>query len=113
MDIISFGQIKVPTPGTPVALTADPTIKVNAIVVSQVPGGVGVTFLGLQNAINPVFNKATGAGVVKSFLPAGPSGFLNTHTVQAAENSNVLVAADYRVDANTANDGLYAYGIRV
>ncbi len=112
MDIISFGKIVVPTPGTPVPLTADATIKVHAIVVSQLPGSTGVTFFGLQNAINPTFSKTTGAGVLKSFLPPGASGFTDEHKFDSDDRGNVLVAADFRVDANTANDGLYAYGIR-
>jgi hypothetical protein len=113
MDIISFGKIIVPTPGTPVPVTADATIKVHAIVVSQIPGSTGITYFGLQNAINPTFSKTTGAGVLKSFLPPGASGFTDERTVTADERGNALVAADFKVDAAVANEGLYAYGIRV
>jgi hypothetical protein len=113
MDVISFGKIVVPTPGTPVQLTTDTSIKVHKIIVSQIPGSTGNTYFGIQNALNPTFSKTSGAGVLKSFLPPGTSGLTDSHPVSAAENANGLVAAEYRVDADTANQGLYAYGLRV
>lgn len=111
MDIISFGKIVVAVAGTPVQLTTDATIRVHRVVVSQVPAVAGVMYFGINNAKN-TFNKGTGAGVLKAFLPAGASGYLDSHEIDCRDDDgNLMLAKDFVIDAASNNDSLFAYGV--
>ena len=108
MTIISFGRVNVPSPGTPVVITSDTTIFVSALVVSQKATSTGITYLGLST-----LNKSTGVGELKEFIPPGASGFVDEHTVTCDDGGNTIRVSDFRIDANTANDGLVVYAIQV
>jgi hypothetical protein len=69
MQAKSFGKIAVPTPGTPVRLTTDTTLRVARLRFAAVIGETGRVFLGVAG-----MNKATGAGVIKEFWPTGAGG---------------------------------------
>lgn len=122
MYIIPLGKIVVPTPGTPVALTATAALlafKVHKIVIVQLPTPTtGKVYFGI-NTITPdgatvTFSKSTGAGVLHAFVPAGTAGLLDEHCVCApGGQGNVLNLGDFLVDVDSANDGLYAYAERV
>ena len=104
----SFGKVAVPTPGTPVRVTSDTTIRAHRIRFAVAIGETGRVFLGVQG-----MNKATGAGVVKEFWPTGAGGGMADELVLESAAGD-LRPSDYFVDANTAGEGLIvAYWIWV
>lgn len=96
----SFGKIAVPTPGTPVRVTSDTTIRAHRIRFAVAIGETGRVFLGVQG-----MNKATGAGVVKEFWPTGAGGGVADELVIESA-AGELRPSDYYVDANSAGEGL-------
>jgi hypothetical protein len=98
----SLGKIAVPTPGTPVRVTSDTSIRAHRIRFAAVIGETGRVFLGVQG-----MNKATGIGVVKEFWPTGAGGGMADELVIESAAGD-LRPSDYYVDANTAGEGLIA-----
>ncbi|MCX6620641.1 MAG: hypothetical protein NTY38_06115 [Acidobacteria bacterium] len=104
----SFGKIAVPTPGTPVRVTSDTTIRAHRIRFAVAVGETGRVFLGVQG-----MTKGTGAGVLKEFWPTGAGGGVADELVIESAVGD-LRPSDYRVDANAAGEGLIvAYWIWV
>jgi len=96
----SLGKIAVPSPGTPVRVTSDTTIRAHRIRFAVAIGETGRVFLGVQG-----LNKATGVGVVKEFWPTGAGGGVADELVLESAAGD-LRPSDYYVDANTAGEGL-------
>ena len=96
----SLGKIAVPTPGTPVRVTSDTTIRAHRIRFAAAIGETGRVFLGVAG-----MNKASGAGVVKEFWPTGAGGGVADELVLESA-AGELRPSDYYVDANTAGEGL-------
>jgi hypothetical protein len=87
----SFGKIPVPTPGTPVRLTTDTTLRAARLRFAVVIGETGRVFLGLAG-----MNKANGTGVLKELWPTGAgSGVADQIEFAAIDNRHLLVPADY------------------
>lgn len=101
MEVYSLGKIAPTTPGTPVQLTTDDTIKAQAVFASQIGGTTGRVLLGRVG-----LNKTTLAGCIKPFLPPSASGFLDSFEVAADDRSNCIQLSKYVVDADVANEGL-------
>lgn len=102
LQAFSLGKIAVPSPGTPVPVTADGTIRVARIRFAEVIGEAGRTFVGVSG-----MNKASGAGVIKEFWPTGGGGAVaDDFVIDAPDAKHPLRLADYYVDANTAGEGL-------
>jgi len=98
----SFGKISVPTPGTPVQVTTDKTIRANRIRFQNVIGETGHTFMGTSGMV-----KATFVGVIKDFWPTGAGGGVaDAFEISSSDGSDTLYPAQYFVDANTAAEGL-------
>lgn len=97
-----LGKVAVPTPGTPVPLSTDPTLTAHYIVVSQIPAMAGVVYL------KNIKGNASGT-IVHAFLPAGTTGFLDEHRLDGDALANPLYPADWAVDAANATEGLYVY----
>ncbi len=104
----SFGKVAVPTPGTPVRLTADQTLRVTRLRFAPAIGEVGRIFVGVAG-----MNKANGTGVIKEFWPTGAGGGVADELIIDSP-AGELRPADYYIDANTAGEGLIvAYWIWV
>ncbi len=104
----SLGKVAVPTPGTPVRVTSDTTIRAHRIRFAVAIGETGRVFLGVAG-----LNKASGAGVVKEFWPTGAGGGVADELVIESAAGDLRLS-DYYVDANTAGEGLIvAYWIWV
>ncbi len=102
MQARSFGRIAVPTPGTPVRLTADTNLRVARLRFAVVIGETGRVFVGVAG-----MNKATGVGVIKEFwLTGAGGGIADDFSIETPDGQHFVVSADYYVDANTANEGL-------
>lgn len=96
----SIGKITVPTPGTPVRVTSDNTIRAHRIRFAVAIGETGRVFLGVAG-----MTKASGAGVVKEFWPTGAGGGVADELLLESAVGD-LRPSDYYVDANTAGEGL-------
>lgn len=103
MTILPQGKIAPATAGTPVALTAPSTgfPLVAAILIAQIAGTSGNVYFGLTS-----LNKTSRAGVIREFLPAGASGFLDSEVIGDPCGENKLDPTKYGVDADTNAQGM-------
>jgi hypothetical protein len=105
MTFTVLGKVPVPTAGTPVPLSTDKTLIAVKIVVSQVPGTSGVTYLK---------NIKTGVALIaRAFLPPGASGFTDEHLLEADDESDLLYPADWAIDAAVNGEGLNVYWVTI
>ena len=106
MEFTSLGKIGVPTPGTPVPLTADASIRAACIIVCQIGGTTGRVLFGKAG-----LNKTSLAGAIRTFLPAGASGLLDHIEIHSHGAGNRLQPSEFVIDADTAGEGvLVSYG---
>jgi hypothetical protein len=92
----SLGFVTVPTPGTPVPLSASPLLSSGRVQPRSAPGvvNVGNVYLGTKG-----MNKSTGAGVYAVLSPEQVEGFPLTPAVDLAQ---------LYLDADNAGDGVLA-----
>ena len=108
MQAISFGLIQVPSPGTPVQITTDPSITACLLMVRTIPGFTGKTYLGLAG-MNKSSAAKTGVIRVLSEPAFGPQdGEFIPPTGRA--HGNVLRVSDFWVDADVAGEGVLVTG---
>lgn len=111
MRVISLGKIT-STPGTPVRLTTDTTIRTECIFFQQAPGGTAASYCGVAgngpdgnpNPRDFPMNKTTFVGIIHAFPPVGATGQAE-HRKLCAED-NLLQLADFYVDMDTGSAGL-------
>jgi hypothetical protein len=105
MQTVSLGLIRVPTPGTPVRITADESLHVTMIVVRTVPGFTGKTYVGLAGMSKDSWNKN---GVVRVLSEAPAFGPQDGEVMPAypTGQANVIRPSDFWVDADVANEGV-------
>jgi hypothetical protein len=105
MQAIPLGLIAVPTPGTPVQVSTDTTLRVSLIVARTVPGFTGRTYLGLAG-----MNKSSAAmtGVIRVLSEPPAFGPQDGEVIPPSTggHGNVISAADYWVDADVAGEGV-------
>jgi hypothetical protein len=105
MQTVSLGLVRVPTPGTPVRITADDTLQVAHMVVRTFPGFTGRVYLGLAGMNK---NAANMPGVV-SVLSEPPSFGPQDSVVlppSSGNRGNVIRPADFWIDADVATEGV-------
>src|SRR5258706_4696301 len=90
--------ITVPTAGTPVQVTTDNSIVCMSLLIRAMASNVGPT---IYVGRSPNFNAASGADLIVDINGADQS-FL----IQASDNANRIVPAQYWVDAATSGDKL-------
>jgi hypothetical protein len=101
MTINCYGRISVPTPGTPVPLTTDLTVKASKVFFQVIPGLTGKTYVG-----TPSMAKGTLAGVARILWPNSTGGFSETFYIEAQDGEDSICLADYAIDADVAGEGL-------
>lgn len=102
MTVCSLGKIAPVTPGTPVQITTDDTLRAASVTVAQIGGTTGRVLFGLAGQLN----KTSLAGAVRTFLPPATAGFLDTHCVDSGNSANSIQLSKFCVDADTAGEGL-------
>ena len=106
MRVISLGRLNVPTPGTPVPLTTDRSIRCAWIRAQVIAGLTGKMYLG-----TPSLNTTTLADVIKEFWPNPSGGISDSLEIRSAEDNNIYTLADLAIDAAVADEGLLiSYG---
>jgi hypothetical protein len=105
MQAISLGLIRVPSPGTPVPVSTDDSLRVMLMMVRTVPGFTGKTYLGLAGMDR---NSASKTGVIRILSEPPAFGPQDGEVLPAATggHGNVIRAADYWVDADVAGEGV-------
>ena len=105
MQAIPLGLISVTTPGVPVPISVDDTLRVTLIVVRTVPGFTGRTYVGLAG-----MNKSSAhmTGVIRVMAEPPISGPQDGEVLPPSSggHGNVIRAADYWVDADVAGEGV-------
>ena len=104
-----LGLITVPTPGTPVPVSAQNLPAVRAYFQGQI-GGVGKVYLGVAG-----MSKASGAGVMKVFWPTGAGGGIpDQYTIDGLRAGDEdLDMSVFYIDADNAGEGLRATAFHV
>ena len=106
--VISFGEITVPAPGTPVQVTDDTELRAHAMRFEALEKNTKMTHVGFSNLA-----KASGDGVIlRVAAPSGGSATAYDRTTLPAEGfgnaaaGNPFRPSDIYVDAEIANEGL-------
>src|ERR1700739_4570145 len=100
MQIKSFGKIAVPTPGTPVPLSATPLLvwkyRVQAVI-----GETGKVWLG-----DSTLHSSNHTGEIKTFWPTGAGGGVaDAFEDYAGNDDNVIDLSQLKLDAQIAGEG--------
>jgi len=109
VTVVGLGHVAVPTPGTPVLLSAvltslglDPETRAARVYVTPLGGNTGKTYFGTTT-----MSKSTGVGVLKQLLIPPTSGYNDTFTLESADGAaNLIRLGSLAIDADTANDKL-------
>lgn len=109
MTINGLGHITVPTPGTPVLLSAvltslglDPETRAARVYFTPLGGNAGKTYVGATT-----MSKSTGVGVLKQLQVPPASGINDTFTLETVGGGVDLIRlASLAIDADSANDKL-------
>jgi|SRR5581483_10941940 len=97
-----IGKVSVTSPGTPVQVTSDLSIRCAKILFAVDTANTGKTYLGGAG-----MSKTTRAGVGRAFTQPPASGPQDGLLIsERPGEGNSLRPADYWIDADNANDGL-------
>ena len=105
MQAIALGLISVPTPGTPVRVSTDDSLRVMLMVVRTVPGFTGKTYLGVEGMNK---NSAAKTGVLRILSEPPAFGPQDGEVLPAAAggHANVIRPAEFWIDADVAGEGV-------
>jgi hypothetical protein len=101
MTHTSMGRVNVTAPGTPVALSNDPTQRVAKLFFQVIPGLTGKTYIG-----KPGMNKSTLNGVSRILWPNPNGGICDQFYLETQDGADSIPLSDYAVDADVAGEGL-------
>ena len=101
MTLTSLGRINQPTPGTPIALSADSTKSVAKLFFQVPPGLTGKTYIGMAG-----MSKTTLAGVLRVLSPAQVSTFYDQFFLETSNGDDQIYLTQYFVDSDVAGEGL-------
>ena len=109
MTINGLGHVAVPTPGTPVLLSAVltavglyPETRATRVYVTPLGGNTGKTYVGAAG-----MSKSTGVGVLKQMQIPPATGVNDTFTLEApGGGTNLIRLASLALDADSASDKL-------
>lgn len=101
MTVTALGRVNVATPGTPVPLSADPTVRAAKILFQVIPGLTGKGYIGKSGMV-----RATLANVIRVLWPNPTGGISDSFMIESREDSDVLNVAEYSIDMDVAGEGL-------
>ena len=96
-----LGRINVATPGTPVQLSANTTLRASKIFFQVIPGLTGKGYIGKGGMV-----RATLANVMRVLWPNAAGGFSDSFFVESNQDSDVLNLSEYYIDMDVAGEGL-------
>jgi hypothetical protein len=101
MTLTSLGRVNVASPGTPVPLSSDPTIRVSRVFFQAVPGLTGKCYVG-----TPQMSKSAFAQVVRVLVPASGSAAADQFEMGTKDGTDGIYLNQYAIDADVAGEGL-------
>jgi hypothetical protein len=101
MTLTSLGRVNVGTPGTPVPLSTDPTIRVSKLFIQSVPGLTGKCYVG-----TPQMSKSSLAQVVRVLVPATGTSVADQFGIEPQDGRDGIYLNQYAIDADVAGEGL-------
>jgi hypothetical protein len=101
MTLTSLGRVNVATPGTPVPLSTDPTLRVNKLFFQSIPGLTGKCYIG-----TPAISKSALSNVVRVLVPATSSVAADQMEISSKDGRDSLYLNQYAIDADVAGEGL-------
>src|ERR1700730_6523376 len=101
MTVTSLGRLNVATPGTPIHISADPTIRASKIYFQAVPGLTGKGYIGKKGMV-----KAALTNVIRVLAPNPTGGISDAFFLESQQDANVLNLSEYYIDMDVAGEGL-------
>jgi hypothetical protein len=101
MTLTSLGRVNVTTPGTPVQLTTDPTVRVSKLFFQSVPGLTGKCYIGAVGMVKSSLTK-----VIRVLVPATNSAIADQFTLAPEDGRDSIYLSEYAIDADVAGEGL-------
>jgi hypothetical protein len=101
MTLTSLGRVNVASPGTPVALSTDPKLRVSKLFFQSVPGLTGKCYIGA-----PAMSKNALSQVVRVLVPATNSAVADQFELSPEDGRDSLYLNQYAIDADVAGEGL-------
>ena len=101
MTFTALGRVNVATPGTPVALSADPAVRAAKILFQVIPGLTGKGYIGKSGMV-----RATLANVIRVLWPNASGGISDAFLLESKQDSDVLNVSSYFIDMDVAGEGL-------
>jgi hypothetical protein len=93
--------VNVATPGTPVPLSADPTVRAAKILFQVIPGLTGKAYIGKSGMV-----RATLVNVVRVLWPNASGGISDAFFIESQQDADVLNVSSYYIDMDVAGEGL-------
>jgi hypothetical protein len=101
MTLTSLGRVNVASPGTPVPLSTDPTLRVSKLFFQSVPGLTGKCYIG-----TPAMVKGALSQVVRVLVPATNSTVADQFQISAEDGRDSFYLNQFAIDADVAGEGL-------
>jgi hypothetical protein len=101
MTVTALGRVNVATPGTPVPLSADPTVRAAKILFQVIPGLTGKGYIGKSGMV-----RATLANVIRVLWPNPSGGISDAFFIESQDDADVLNVSSYFIDMDVAGEGL-------
>jgi hypothetical protein len=101
MNATTLGRVNVATPGTPVPLTADTSLRACKIFFQVIPGLTGKAYIGKSG-----MNRASLNGVIRVLWPNASGGISDAFWLESQQDSDSLNLAYYYIDMDVAGEGL-------
>ena len=101
MNVTALGRVNVATPGTPVPLSTDPTVRAAKILIQVIPGLTGKGYIGKSGMV-----RATLANVVRVLWPNASGGISDAFFIESQDDADVLNLSAYYIDMDVAGEGL-------
>src|SRR5712692_6870314 len=101
MNVTALGRVNVATPGTPVQLSTDTTLRASKIFFQVIPGLTGKGYIGKSGMV-----RATLANVIRVLWPNTAGGFSDSFFLESNQDADSLNLSEYYVDMDVAGEGL-------
>jgi hypothetical protein len=101
MTVTSLGRLNVTTPGTPIPISTDPTVRAAKIYFQAVPGLTGKGYIGKKGMV-----KAALTNVIRVLAPNPTGGISDAFFLESHQDANVLNLSEYYIDMDVAGEGL-------
>jgi hypothetical protein len=101
MTLTSLGRVNVASPGTPVALSTDPKLRVSKLFFQSVPGLTGKCYIGA-----PAMSSSALSQVTRVLVPATATAIADQFEISAKDGRDSIYLTQYAIDADVAGEGL-------